>query len=89
MPTPSINFNCFCYVLNILLSNRLGKALLEIWYFPVCLYKCNGETGVGALGLGRKEWDFVPAEASSEFADEEQVLIALQLGGPETQREGV
>lgn len=37
MPTPSINFNCFCYVLNILLSNRLGKVVPEMWYFPVCL----------------------------------------------------
>lgn len=39
MPTPSINFDCFCYVLNILLSNRLGKAVPETWYFPVCLQK--------------------------------------------------
>lgn len=41
MPTPSINFNWFCYVLNILLPNRLGKAVPEMWYFPLCLYKGN------------------------------------------------
>lgn len=69
MPTPSINFNWYCYVLNILLPNRLGKAVPEMWYFPVCLYKGNRETGEGTLGLGEKEWDFVPAEASGRFAD--------------------
>lgn len=63
--------------------------MLEMWYFPVCLYKCNGETGVGVLGLGGKEWNFVPAKASSEFADEGQMLVTLELGGWETQGDGV
>jgi len=65
MPTPSVNFNCFYYVLDILLSNRLGKAVPDTWPFPVCLHKCDRETGEGVLGLRGKRWDFVPAEASS------------------------
>lgn len=40
------------------------------------------------LGLGEKEWDFVPAEASGRFADGGRVLAALQLGGLEAQGEG-
>lgn len=59
-----------------------------MWYFPVCLYKCNRETGEGTLGLGEKEWDFVLAEASGGFAGAGRVLAALQLGGLEAQGEG-
>lgn len=40
------------------------------------------------LGLGGKEWDFVPAKAFGGFADGGQVLVALLLGGLETQGEG-